>query len=157
MKITAQEEYGLRCLLQVAASNQSEPITVREIAGREGISPAYAEKLLHQLSRAGLTRGVRGMKGGYRLTRPAEEIFLGEAVRALGGAPTPDGLCSQFPGNLDGCVHIHNCGIRPVWLVMLYIQSTLDRIPLASLIQDEKKVELVLLQRNLAPKQDQVA
>ncbi|MBI4470729.1 MAG: Rrf2 family transcriptional regulator [Acidobacteria bacterium] len=157
MKITAQEEYGLRCLVQLAATAQSGPITVREIAAREGLSVAYVEKLLHLLSRAGLTRGVRGTKGGYCLARPAEDISLGEAVRALGETPTPENLCTQFPGNLDGCIHLSNCGIRPVWLVILYIQRTLDKVPLSSLIQDEKQVELVLLQRSVVPTQGQVA
>ncbi len=157
MKITAQEEYGLRCLLQVASAGKDGLVTVREIAGREGLSVAYVEKLLHMLSRAGLTRSVRGIRGGYCLSRSAEEISLGEVIRALGGMPTQESLCRQFPGNLEGCVHLHNCGIRPVWSVMLYIQSMLDRIPVSSLIQDEKKVELVLLQRNIVDRRNQVA
>ncbi|HXV65043.1 MAG TPA: Rrf2 family transcriptional regulator, partial [Vicinamibacteria bacterium] len=61
MKVTAQEEYGIRCLLQLARSaKEAKPITVREVAAQEGISVAYAEKLLHRLAKAGLAESVRG-------------------------------------------------------------------------------------------------
>ena len=65
MKVTAQEEYGLRCLLQLAKNAaKPDPVTVREIATIEGLSNAYAEKLLRILSRAGLAESRRGARGG---------------------------------------------------------------------------------------------
>jgi Rrf2 family protein len=150
MRITAQEEYGLRCLLQVAAQLGGEPISVKEIAGREGLSVAYVEKLLYQLNRAGLTRSVRGINGGYCLARPPERIFLGEVVRVLGGFASDTEICTQFTGNLNSCVHLDNCGLRPLWRVALYIQTMLDRVPLSSLMQDEATVEHALMQSSRA-------
>ena len=88
MKITAQEEYGLRCLLQLVQSDNEKGLTVKEIARREGLSPAYVEKLLRFLSRAGLIHSVRGMKGGYLLNKKPQEISLGAVVKALGSMPT---------------------------------------------------------------------
>src|SRR5260370_22541573 len=82
MKITAQEEYGLRCILQLASVPAGEPLAGGEIARREGLSYPYVEKLLWTLKRAGLTKSHRGVKGGYVLSRSPEEISLGNVQRA---------------------------------------------------------------------------
>src|SRR5215210_5878205 len=74
MKISAQEEYGLRCLLQLATLSENESLTLPQIAGREGISVANAGKLLWLLNKAGFVQATRGTKGGYSLARSASEI-----------------------------------------------------------------------------------
>ena len=84
MKISAQEEYGLRCLLQLArAEAVGESLTLAQIAEREGISVANAGKLMWILNKAGLVQSQRGTKGGYHLARPASEIHLNEVIRVL--------------------------------------------------------------------------
>jgi Rrf2 family protein len=148
VRITAQEEYGIRCLLQLALQPDSEPLSVKEIARREALSVAYVEKLLYLLSRAGLTRSVRGINGGYCLSRSPEQISLGEAVRALGGFASDVEICNQFTGNVDSCVHMDNCGLRPLWRVAFYVQSMLDRIPLSQLLHDEQQVESNLMDKS---------
>jgi Rrf2 family protein len=139
MKVTAQEEYGIRCLLQLARrAGSPEPVTVREVATSESLSPAYAEKLLRVLSRAGLTQSIRGTRGGYRLTRPPERVTLGDAVRALGGFVAQRELCARFSGNDDCCVHTADCSLRPVWsTVNAHVQKILDSMPLSLLLQGE--------------------
>ncbi len=68
MKISAQEEYGLRCLLQLArAESVGESLTLAQIARLEGISVANAGKLMWILTKAGLVQSQRGTKGGYSL------------------------------------------------------------------------------------------
>ena len=141
MKIMAQEEYGLRCLLQLARSPHGQVVSVKEIAGKEGLSHAYVEKLLRILSRAGLVHSVRGIKGGYILNRSATQVTLGEVVRALGTVQTTDHICHQFTGNQTTCVHFTNCGIRSVWSGLTsYIQSFLDQTTLDSLLESEYAV-----------------
>jgi len=141
VKITAQEEYGIRCILQLASrSRGEEPVTVKEIDEREGLSVAYVEKLLRLLSRARLTRSVRGVKGGYCLAASPDEISLGDVIRALGGSHSSADICQRYTGNLECCVHMDDCGIRPVWLIAAYIQSILDRIPLSQLLKGEQMV-----------------
>jgi len=138
MKISAQEEYGLRCLLQLASVPEGKIVTVREIAQKEGLSSAYVEKLLRFLARAGLVHSLRGIRGGYVLNRPASQITLGEVIRALGQVPTTNHICNQFTGNQDTCVHFSNCGIRSVWSGLTnYIQNFLDQTTLESLRGDE--------------------
>ena len=140
MKITAQEEYGLRCLLQLAKNaDEARPMTVREVAANEGISTAYAEKLLHQLSKAGLAESVRGIRGGFRLKRRPEDVSIGDVVRALGSFLTHGAICQRFTGEETQCVHNKNCGLRPVWSTLNYhIQKLLDNMPLTLLLQDER-------------------
>ena len=88
MKISAVEEYGLRCLLQLARTASEQPlVSAEEIAIREGLSVAYVEKILSQLRKAGLVKSVRGMYGGYQLARPADDIRVGDLVR--GGLTVP--------------------------------------------------------------------
>src|ERR1700682_5206473 len=85
MRITAKEEYGLRCILQLASAPRGEPLSAAEIARREGLSCPYVEKLLWTLKKAGFTKSHRGVKGGYVLAKPPEQISLGDVQRALGG------------------------------------------------------------------------
>ena len=141
MKITAQEEYGLRCLLQLARFPHGQVVSVKEIATKEALSTAYVEKLLRILSRVGLVHSIRGIKAGYVLNRPASSIMLGEVVRALGTVQTTDHICHVFTGNQDACVHFTNCGIRSVWSgLTTYIQRFLDQTTLGSLLASEYTV-----------------
>ena len=141
MRITSQEEYGLRCLLQLARTPQGQIVSVKEIGVKEGLSSAYVEKLLRILSKTGLVHSVRGLKGGYVLNRPASAISLGEVVRALGTVQTTEHICQHFTGNQPVCVHFTNCGIRSVWSgLTTYIQMFLDRTTLESLLEPEYAV-----------------
>jgi Rrf2 family protein len=83
MKVSAQEEYGLRCLLQLARLGEGEFLTLGQIAEREGMSQANAGKVLWLLNKAGLVSSIRGTKGGYMLTRPAADVRLSEVIKVL--------------------------------------------------------------------------
>lgn len=149
MKITAQEEYGLRCLLQLAKPDHEGVLTVGEIARREGISSAYAEKLLRLLSKRGLAQSARGTHGGYGLSRPLSEITLGNVVRALGNVPSTTEICERYTGNRAACIHVDNCGIRSVWAGLTqYLQRFLDDTPLSLLVQPEADVHRVMFPRH---------
>ncbi|HEY0003872.1 MAG TPA: Rrf2 family transcriptional regulator [Pyrinomonadaceae bacterium] len=145
MKISAQEEYGLRCLLQLArAAQEEESLTLAQIAEREGISVANAGKLLWILSKAGLVQSSRGTKGGYRLSRPSGEIRLSDVISVL-DQDTVAAHCKSYAGVLDACVHTPDCGIRPV-IVGLHevVQKALSEITLAQLLGNEAKVDATL-------------
>ena len=153
MKITSQEEYGLRCLLQLARTPQGQIVSVKEIGVKEGLSSAYVEKLLRLLSKTGLVHSVRGLKGGYVLNRPASAITLGEVMRALGTVQTTDHICQHFTGNQQVCVHFSDCGIRSVWSELTtYIQTFLDRTTLESLLKPEYAVAQRLTRRVTSPR-----
>lgn len=141
MKISAQEEYGLRCLLQLATIQQNESLTLPQIAGREGISVANAGKLMWLLNKAGFVTSTRGTKGGYTLARAAEEIRLSEVIKVL-DKDVLSKHCDSYTGVLDSCVHKGDCGIRPV-IVGLHeiVQEALSKITLAQLVGSEESVD----------------
>lgn len=103
MRITKQEEYGLRCVLQLAQNGTSSKTTV-EIAAKEGLSMDYVTKLLILLRRHKIVDSVRGVKGGYRLARNSEKITVGQVMRALGWSVLDESLCQHYPGKLESCV-----------------------------------------------------
>jgi Rrf2 family protein len=147
MKVSAQEEYGLRCLLQLAqAAQRGESLTLSQIAEREGISVANAGKLLWILNKAGLVQSLRGTKGGYYLARPASEIHLSEIIRVL-DADEVEAHCKSYTGVMDVCVHTTDCGIRSV-IVNLHevVQKALSEITLAQLMGTEANVDEALHQ-----------
>ncbi len=141
MKISAQEEYGLRCLLQLATLPAGESLTLPQIAGREGISQANAGKLMWLLNKSGFVQATRGTKGGYSLARPAGEIRLNEVIKVL-DADVLNKHCESYTGILDSCVHKGDCGIRPV-IVGLHeiVENALSQITLAQLVGTEAKVD----------------
>ena len=99
MKITSQEEYGLRCLLRLARGKDEDSRTIPEIAREEGLSAPYVAKLLAVLRQAGLIGSQRGRAGGYHLTRKPSAIGLGEVLLALGEPLFDDpGYCQRHAG-----------------------------------------------------------
>ena len=146
MKISAQEEYGLRCLVQLANLPEGESLTLPQIAEREGISTANAGKLMWLLNKAGFVHSTRGTKGGYLLSRPASEIRLSEIIKML----DDDILgkhCGSYTGVLDACVHNGDCGIRPV-IVGLHeiVENALSQITLAQIVGSERSVDAMFHQ-----------
>lgn len=141
MKISAQEEYGLRCLVQLASLKPDESLTLPQIAEREGISAANAGKLMWLLNKAGFVSATRGTKGGYSLARPSNDIYLNEVIKVLDENEI-DKHCESYTGILDSCVHKGDCGIRPV-IVGLHeiVEKALSQITLAQLVGTEAKVD----------------
>ena len=141
MKISAQEEYGLRCLVQLAKLGEEESLTLPQIAEREGISQANAGKLMWLMKKAGFVSSTRGTKGGYILARDAAEIYLSEVIKIL-DADEIDKHCESYAGVLESCIHNGDCGIRPV-IVGLHeiVQNALSQITLAQLVGTERKVD----------------
>lgn len=151
MKITALEEYGLRCLLHVARQVDSDPISAQQIAEREGLSLPYTQKILRILSQGQLIEARRGVNGGYVLARPVERISVGDALRALGGMMDIDEICDRYTGELNNCSNKCACSIRPLWShIADFVVRTLDNISIKVLLGDQDAVTGYL--ERLAPK-----
>jgi Rrf2 family protein len=148
VKISSQEEYGLRCLLRLAQAGDGHSLTLPEVAAAEGLSVPYAAKLLGVLRQAGLIESARGRTGGYRLARPPAAIGLGSVLLSL-GEPLFDepSYCERHAGPAtDGnCVHMGACSLRGLWNTLEHwLRSALDQITLADLCQSEGRImELV--------------
>jgi Rrf2 family protein len=151
MKITSQEEYGLRCLLQLATADEGQSLTIPEMATAEGLSPPYVAKILSVLRQAWLIESVRGRSGGYRLAKPPVEIGLGSVMRILGEPLYEDpSYCQRHAGTESegNCVHHGACTLRALWLTLeQWMKHTFDQITLADLLQSEHQMTDLLRAR----------
>ncbi len=125
MKFSAQEEYGLRCLLQIARSGAGGSMTIPEISRVEGLSQTHVAKLLMILRKDGFIDSTRGQAGGYALARPADEINVGEVLACLGGKLYDEDFCSKHAGQLSICQHAVDCSVKSLWQV---IQGAVDHV-----------------------------
>lgn len=125
MKLSSHEEYGLRCLLQVARQGIDGSATIPEISRKEGISEPYVAKLLRILRQGGFVKAVRGKAGGYTLAIPPEGIHISEALALLGGRIYEEDFCLRHSGTQRNCVHSTNCSMRSLWRS---VQSAIDNV-----------------------------
>ena len=125
MKITAQEEYGLRILLRIARASNSDGLTIPEISEAEGLSTHNVAKLCRILRLAGFIRSSRGKTGGYMLKRSPEEIRLDEVLEVLGGRLFSDNFCKNHAGTKRFCSNSKECSVRYLWQI---IQNSVDNV-----------------------------
>jgi Rrf2 family protein len=145
MKITAQEEYGLRCMLQLARQASGESLSLSDIAEREALSLAYVGKLMARLRESGLVESVRGRSGGYLLKRPAHEIAVSEVLGALGDHLYEGNFCGRHPGIEEECVHFGaGCNLRSLWGVLeTLINEALANTTLADMVSGAAILQLL--------------
>ena len=113
MKISSRTEYGIRVLVTLARNQREGCLSLAEIARREKLPHAYLEQLVGDLRRAGLVTATRGQAGGYRLARPAGEIAMTDAVRALEG-PLLEMPCAGAD-DLEHCDRPQPCSVHEVF------------------------------------------
>ena len=148
MKFTAQEEYGLRCLLQIGRQGKGGALTIPEIASADGLSGPYVAKLMRLLRRGGFVKSTRGQTGGYTLARPAEEINVGEVLGSLGGRFFESEFCERYPGSAHVCTHTVDCSIRSLWhAVQDVVDQVLNKTTLRDLIADEQQMTAAVSDR----------
>jgi Rrf2 family transcriptional regulator, iron-sulfur cluster assembly transcription factor len=83
LRLSKKLIFAIEAVLDIAYNAGSEPVQSREITRRQGIPRRYLEQVLQQLVRAGILSGVRGPRGGYRLSRERRKITVGEIVRIV--------------------------------------------------------------------------
>jgi Rrf2 family cysteine metabolism transcriptional repressor len=134
LRVSAKELYGLRAMGEFASHFGQGPLSLAEVAKRQGISQAYLEQIAIDLRRAGLLRSKRGAQGGYHLTRAPEAMTAGDVIRALEGSILPIQCVAEqrcTPCSLEA-----GCSARGIWeQVRDRLVETLDSITLADLKQ----------------------
>lgn len=142
MKLSTKGRYGLRALIDLASCGDAcEAVCIQSIAERQNISESYLEQLVRLLKKAGLVTSQRGAGGGYRLAKPADQVSVGDILRALEG--NLDAV--TCPGNQDGadggCEGADFCVTRYVWKeINDSITSTVNSIMLDTLVEENKKL-----------------
>lgn len=145
MKITAQEEYGLRVLIRIAGCQSNEGLSIPQLSETEGLTSHYVAKLARTLRLAGFINSTPGNKGGYILARPAEEININQVLKSLGGALFDNAFCAGHSGSLRLCTNSVECSARSLWqLIQFTVDKLLDKVTLADLVKKENNSVNVL-------------
>lgn len=144
MKISKKGEYALKAMIELAIDYQKgEPITlINEVARRKAIPQKYLEQILLSLKKDGILVSKRGVGGGYMLSRPPEQISLGQIIRAVEGPLAPVG-CASVSAHI-ACPDQSLCGLYGVMLqVRDAIAAVLDNTSLDDVAR--KTLELTQL------------
>jgi Rrf2 family cysteine metabolism transcriptional repressor len=135
MKLSTRARYTLRMMIDLARhADEDAPVSLAAIASRADLSRGYLEQLATGLRRAGLLKGVAGRKGGYKLSRPAPEIRVGELFDAsIGPISLVD--CVIDPSI---CERAPRCETRALYcLVNTSITRALEDLTLADLLDPQ--------------------
>lgn len=150
MRLTRFTDYALRVLMFLAA-DEGRLRSIQEISAAYGISHNHLTKVVHDLGKSGFVTSVRGRNGGIRLSRPADEILVGDVVRS-----TEDGFQVVDCAN---CIVAPGCGMATVLAeaVQAFL-AVLDRYSLADLPKrDVNLASLFALPPADAPPREPVA
>lgn len=109
MHLTTKGRYAVRVMADIARKN-GELTSLADISARQDVSVKYLEKIISMLAQAGLVEGVRGVNGGYRLSRSASEITIKQILDATG-----DNTCLASCLGGENCPRSAICDTREVW------------------------------------------
>ncbi|MFT3782625.1 MAG: Rrf2 family transcriptional regulator [Nibricoccus sp.] len=138
MKLSKRGEYGLRAMIDLAIARElgRDLVQLNELSENEKIPIKFLEQIVLALKEGGFLESVRGKYGGYRLARPAKEIFIGHIVRYLDGPLAPIGCVSQTAYQRCSCPDEDHCGLRMLMLdVRNAIANILDRYSLGDVVE----------------------
>ncbi|MCH9029401.1 MAG: Rrf2 family transcriptional regulator [Bacteroidetes bacterium] len=145
MKYSTQEEFGMRLLLRIAKSDSPHGLTIPEISVLEGISISNAGKILRILRLGGVVDSARGQTGGYKLTKPPNEIIVNDVMIVLGGKLYESDFCDLHAGIENICTNSIDCSIRSLWrTIQRMIDDVLSQISLQDLLGKEEDVDLLV-------------
>jgi FeS assembly SUF system regulator len=129
IRITKQTDYGIVLLTQMALAPQRQ-FNAPELAAEASLPLPMVSKILKQLVREGLLTSHRGVKGGYSLARPSDEISVAELIAALEG-PIALTECISVEGD---CSHEPVCKVRSNWQrINGAVRSALEGISLSEM------------------------
>lgn len=158
MKITAQEEYGLRILIRIARCDDKEGMSIPQLTEAEGLGSHYIAKLTRLLRMAEFINSTPGYKGGYVLAKPAREIIIKDVLKALGGVLFDKDFCGQHAGSVKLCTNSVDCSARSLWqMIQFTVDQLLGSITLHDLANKENEsinlLSRLLEQHEISPRE----
>jgi len=142
VRLTTKGRYAVTAMLDLAFHSQNKPVTLTDIATRQTISLSYLEQLFARLRKAGMVKGVRGPGGGYRLSRPADEISIADIITAV-----DEQVDSTKCGGTGDCQNNLPCLTHDLWMGLSeQIRQYLQGISLASLMEKDFVNEVAMRQ-----------
>jgi Rrf2 family protein len=111
MNITRETDYAVRCVLCLSET-PDEVVMVDDIAVATSVSKAFLAKILQKLTKAGIVKSFRGVKGGFRLTRKPKDITLLDVIEAIEGEVS----MNKCVVDQRFCELHETCTVHPVWV-----------------------------------------
>jgi len=140
MRLTRQTNYATRILMYCAATKDLSKVA--DIAEFYGISEAFLFKILKVLIASGFLETVRGRSGGIRLSRPADQIGLGEVIRAV---EDNFAMAECFESGASRCPLVTNCGLNEALSRALgAFFDVLDDYTIADLTNNRRNIHVLL-------------
>jgi len=138
MKLSTRSRYGTRLMLDMAQHYNEGPVQLGDIAKRQDVSVKYLEQIIIPLKKAHYIESVRGPKGGHILSRPPEQISVGEIVAVLEEG-TSLVECVEAP---SVCERAPVCPTRLLWKEAAEAMfDRLQAVTLADLVEGAKTME----------------
>ena len=110
--ISTKGRYALRVMIDLAEHDKGQPVPLKYIAERLGISKKYLEIIVKDLVDGKLVKGASGKGGGYVLLRKPEEYSVGEIVELMEGTLAPVACLSK---DAEACPRYASCVTLPLW------------------------------------------
>lgn len=134
MKISTKGRYGLEALMDIAIFSAGDSVSLKTISSRRDISQKYLEHIFIALKKNKIVESTRGGQGGYKITRPLDEVTVGEVLRALEGSLSPVKCIEE---NTDSnCKDYDKCISKDVWMgIKNALDETVDNITLKDLVE----------------------
>ncbi|KPU44961.1 HTH-type transcriptional regulator CymR [Oxobacter pfennigii] len=141
MKLSTKGQYGVKAMFDLALHyGGDEPISLKGIAERQGISEYYLEQLMAVLRRQKLVKSVRGAQGGYVLSKDPSLITVGQILSVLEG-PVEISDCITDDENIE-CSRVHYCPTRLIWVkIKTAINDVVSSITLSDMVNDYKELK----------------
>ena len=131
MRISTKGRYALRLMLDLGTNCSGDPIRLKDVARRQGISEKYLEQIISVLNKAGFVRSIRGPQGGYVLSRRPEEYTVGMILRLTEGSLAP---VACLEDEVNQCPRFQQCATVEVWKrLQQAVNSVVDTMTLADL------------------------
>ena len=138
LKLSTKGQYGVRAMFELAKNYDQGPLTIKEIAARQGVSVSYLEQLLNRLRKSKLITSRKGPGGGYLINKKPHEISVGMILHSLEG---PVAITQCLDPSAKGCKRIDGCVARMLWKSLgEKIEDFLDTINLNDLVREESKL-----------------
>ena len=137
MLVSTKGRYALRTMVDLAIHGDGEPVKIKDIANRQGISGKYLEQIISILNKAGYVKSVRGPMGGYRLVRKPEEYTVGEILRLTEGSLSP----VECAGANGICKRQEKCASQILWKRLNdAVYQVVDGVTLEELMSWQKEL-----------------
>lgn len=132
MKISTKGRYALRLMIDLAMNDEGNPIRIKDIAERQGISDKYLEQIISVLNKAGYVKSVRGPQGGYTLRKKPEDYTVGMILRLTEGSLAPVACIEE---DTTECKRQKDCITYPLWQkISEAVNDVVDTVTLKDLI-----------------------